>query len=698
MSDGRQPLLHELVVTLTAPTVLLAGPDGDVDAAAPGGGVQGLFHADVRAVDLFRVSLRPLDGAPDGGWERPEPLLAVAAGPGRSRFVALARGLGDRIPDPTVRLERDRTVTAGRFEERLTVRSSATAPVRCAVRVEVTGDLVPLEHTKAGLGPAAPVPASPAGDGLAWAAGAVRVAVAAPGAVADAARGTLVWELVVPPDDAVTVSVVVAVEDRSAVVGPAPAASGWPRPDVRADDRRLPALLAQSLDDLESLRMVATGRPDDVFVAAGAPWFFTLFGRDSLWAARMMLPLGTGLALGTLRVLAAHQGLRTDPATEEEPGKILHEVRRGVFDDGGGLRLPPVYYGTVDATPLWVCLLHDAWRWGLPAADVEPLLPALVAALDWIGAAADAGGGFLAYLDHTGSGLTNQGWKDSGDAVRFADGTLAAAPVSLAEVQGYAYEAAVGGAALLDAFGLPGGDRWRSFAAGLSARFRERFWTADARGPYPGMALDGAGRLVDAVVSNMGHLLGTGILGAQECDLVADRLAGEDMSGGFGLRTMSALSGGYGSLRYHCGTVWPHDTAVAAVGLARVGRQDVVARLVDGLLAASVGFDGRLPELWGGDPRDSLRAPVPYPAACRPQAWAAASSVALLTAVLGLAADVPAGRIAVRSGGPSPVGALEVRGLQVAGQPLDVAVDREGAVLSVHAAAGLTVLGAPVRA
>ncbi|MBI4940199.1 MAG: amylo-alpha-1,6-glucosidase, partial [Actinobacteria bacterium] len=609
-----------------------------------------------------------------------------ADGPGRTRFVGLARGLGDDVADPTVRVERARRVTPGRLEETFTVRSSATGAVRLALRVEVAGDLVPVEHAKAGLPPRPPAgpagsqpPAAPGTAALRWGDDAVQVLVSAPGAVADGVRGTLTWVLDVAPDTATDVRLVLAVTDPGAAVVPA-STPPWRRPEVTADDRRLPALLAQSLDDLESLRMATASAPGDTFLAAGAPWFLTLFGRDSLWAARMLLPLGTDLALGTLRTLAAYQGVRTDPAAEEEPGKILHELRSGEMARAGEVPYVP-YYGTVDATPLWVCLLHDAWRWGLPAGDVEPLLPALVAALDWVGAAATAGGGFLSYVDHSGSGLANQGWKDSGDAVRFDDGALAAPPVALAEVQGYAYEAAVCGADLLDAFGLPGGGRWREFAADLAVRFRERYWVDRADGRYPALALDGAGRVVDAVASNMGHLLGTGILDAGEAADVAARLGAPDMAGGFGLRTMSARAGGFGVMRYHCGTVWPHDTAAAVAGLVRTGHRDVAAGLLGGVLDAAPAFRDRLPELWSGDARDAVPGPVAYPAACRPQAWAAAAPVAMTAALLGLEPDAPAGRLVVRRGaGPLPVGALAVRGLTMAGDRLDVEVDRTGEV------------------
>ncbi|WP_330290356.1 glycogen debranching N-terminal domain-containing protein [Streptomyces sp. NBC_00576] len=731
-SPERQPLLHDLAVTLAAPTVVLSEPDGNLDAAAPGAGVQGLFHADVRAVSLLRVTLRadadaadgdagavdgdagaagsnagPVDGdagaagsdarAADGeeGWLPVVAVMNATDGPGRSRFVGLAQALGDAVPDPTVRVDRRRILHPGLLTEQLTVRSTATTPVRLAVRVEIAGDLVPLEHAKAGL--AARSPLQPTGElssgagVLSWGDGTVAVTVSAPGAAPDAAHSTLTWTLTVAPGESVDLHLAVEVSEPDAVVTAADPRPTWQRPDVTADDRRLPALVAQSLDDLHSLRMAMTVSPGDTFLAAGLPWFFTLFGRDSLWAARMLLPLGTDLALGTLRTLAAQQGTRTDAETEEEPGKILHEVRRGVFDDGKGLHLPPVYYGTVDATPLWICLLHDAWRWGLPTADIEPLLPALVAALDWIDSAARAGDGFLSYVDHRGTGLANQGWKDSADAVRFTDGRLAEAPLALAEVQGYAYEAALAGAALLDAFGLPDGERWRTFAAGLADRFRARFWVADRQGPYPAMALDRSGRPVDAVASNMGHLLATGILNTDETTAVAARLAAPDMSDAYGLRTMSSTSGGFGPLRYHCGTVWPHDTAIAVTGLARSGHPEAAARLIEGILDAAPAFDYRLPELWGGDARTDTPAPVPYPAACRPQAWSAAAAIAFLTALTGLDPDVPAGRLRLRPAGALPVGALTVTGLTVAGERLDLTIGSDGRVESVAATAGLIV-------
>ena len=369
--------------------------------------------------------------------------------------------------------------------------------------------------------------------------------------------------------------------------------------------------------------------PEDVFYAAGAPWYLTLFGRDSLWAARLVLPLDLTPARGTLRTLAALQGTVVDEERAEQPGKIMHELRRGAFELGS-MSLPPLYYGTIDATPLWVCLLHDAWRAGLPEEDVVALLPALEAALGWLLEHFDADGdGFGEYRDATGRGLANQGWKDSRDSVRFADGRVAEGPVALCEVQGYAHEAARSGAALLDAFGRPGAERLRSWAADLAIRFRSTFWCGTGAERYPALALDGQKRRVDALTSNIGHLLGTGLLEAEEELLIARRLASPALDSGLGLRTMSAEDAGYSPLSYHCGSVWPHDTAIAVAGLARAGLTEHAAGLVEGLLRASVAFDQRLPELWSGEGR-----PVPYPASCRPQAWSAAAAV-VVAQVLG---------------------------------------------------------------
>jgi glycogen debranching enzyme len=480
------------------------------------------------------------------------------------------------------------------------------------------------------------------------------------------------WDVALPAKGhwEATVEVTATAPGGPPVVAP-PTRELWQAPAVTAGDHRLPALVERSVADLAGLLAADPTATDDHYLTAGAPWYLTLFGRDSLWAARMALPLGTDLAAGTLRTLARRQGTRTDPSTEEEPGKILHEVRIGPAG-------PEHYYGTVDATPLWISLLHDAWRWGLADAEVAALLPNLEAALGWLQDA--AGDGFVRYVDNAGV-LSNQGWKDSFDSIQFADGRLADPPIALCEVQAYAFAAALEGAALLDAFGRPGGDGWRDWAAGLRDRFRSAFWVEDRRGRYPAIALDGDGRPVDSVTSNIGHLLGTGLLDEAETAAVVRRLAAPDLDSGFGLRTMSARSVGFNPLSYHGGSVWSHDTAIALRGLSAVGTADaaaVAASLARGLLAAAPAFEFRLPELYGGESAGGGRRPLAYPAACRPQAWSAGAALVVLTATLGLTPDLPAGRLTLRPMRPSPVGELTVRGLRVAGQPLDVRLTAAG--------------------
>ncbi|MDH2427457.1 glycogen debranching N-terminal domain-containing protein [Sphaerisporangium sp. TRM90804] len=718
-----QPLLHDLVGAVLAPSSALGGADGQIRAA----GAQGLFHADSRALSL---AVLRVDG------HEPEPIGHALTGPGGARFVSLLRRLGDPGPDPTVRVDRARQVTAGGMAETIEIVSSASVPVAGTVTLALGCDFAPIEVVKSGGAPVSAPAAGGAPGTLSWTSGRIRVRVTGhDGALAEPAQrhaegraeaapddhavsrdghvlvrpdrgagvltegpdgaaegGRLRWDVELPPRGRVRLRWEVAVHDPEAVVTAPTGPVEWSRPSVAAADHRLPRLLDQSLDDLVSLRLAEAGAPADTFLGAGVPWFLTLFGRDSIWAARMLLPLGTGLAAGTLRVLARRQGLRAGPASGEAPGKIMHELRRHEFALGAdGPRLPAAYYGTIDATPLWVSLLHDAWRWGMPEADVAELLPAMEAALGWLGGDADADGdGFLEYIDTTGRGLANQGWKDSGDSVRFRDGRQAEPPIALAEVQGYAYEAARHAAALLEAFGRPGAARWSEYADAMAERFRARFWVEGPHGRYPALALDRDKRPVDALTSNIGHLLGTGLLSEHESADVANLLGSPAMAGAFGLRTMSAEDGAYSPLSYHCGSVWAHDTAIVVSGLARAGFGTHAARLAEGLLAAGESYGYRLPELFAGDEREAVVRPVPYPAACRPQAWSAAAAVAVLHAAVGLYPDVPGGRVALRPMAGAPLGAITARGLRVAGADVAVTVAPDGTAVLTGLPPGLS--------
>jgi glycogen debranching enzyme len=578
--------------------------------------------------------------------------------------VSVYRSGDEPTPDPVVIVERVRDMRA--LNEQLSVVNRSRHPVTLDLDMEVTADLAPTFGIKVGdESPACPP--SPVQDGIRFnsSAGTVTVTGQPPPAVRG---GHLCWRAEVAPSARWTGEVRVTIEGIRAPVARAEAVP-WRRPHLRSYDVRLNELVRQSLDDLEALLVADPANPQDTFLAAGSPWFLTLFGRDSLWAARMLMPLGTGLAGGTLRALARRQGQRVDQETDEEVGKIPHELR------APGSPLPTLSYSTVDATPIFVTLLADAWRWGMPEEEVSALLPAAERALGWVRGRA-VSTGFLRYERRGPGGLSNQGWKDSADAIVHRDGSRARPPIALSEVQAYAYEAAVRGADLLEAFGCPGADGWRSWAAKLRDRFHEAFWLGD----HPALALDGAGRPVDSIASNMGHLLGTGILGDAEEDAVARHLADPALASGWGLRTLSTASPAFNPLGYHTGSVWAHDTAIAAWGLLRSGRPGQAVELLRGLVEAAPHFGYRIPELYGGEQKASGLAPLPYPAACRPQAWSAAAAIVLLAVLTGLEPDVPDGRLAVRGVQTAPFGPLEVRGLTVGTADVTLRIDADGRV------------------
>ncbi|GAB3708805.1 amylo-alpha-1,6-glucosidase [Nocardiopsis oceani] len=664
-----QPYLHDLVSCLSAPSVVLGGRDGQIRPE----GAQGWLRDDRRL--LSRLEVR-LDGA------EPEAVGSALAGADSARFTGVARFLGDTGADPTVRVERLRTVGPDTLREHLTLVNDARVEVTAELTVRVAADLAPTSRIKEGT-TAAPVPVRAKDADLAWGDGLRLRSAPEPDRATGDDEGTgtaeLAWRVTLPAHT--SWSVELTADGPSDGLFTAPTHGEAPRVEVRSRATDLELLAKQGIADLAALRMADPDHPADTFVGAGSPWFFTLFGRDSLWVARMLLPLGTETAEGTLGTLARRQGRAEDPATAEQHGRILHEVRAPGADDEGHI-LPPVYYGTIDATPLWVTLLHEARLWGMSEDRIRPLLPHLRAALDWITGPADADGdGFLDYVDTHGTGLANQGWKDSGDSIQWPDGSIAQPPIRLSEAQAYAHEAALAGAELLEAI-EPGHHpvaAYRSWAGELRARFRSAFWVRDGQGPFPAIALDGDGTPVATATSNLGHLLGTGLLDGHESALVADRLAAHDLDAGYGLRTMSSTAAGFNPLGYHAGTVWPHDTAIAVQGLSRAGGGVVAASLADGLLRAAPAFEHRLPELFGGTDGRAGEPVLAYPASCRPQAWAAASVLPLLSAALGLRADVPAGELRVS---PDPAFAhwfpLTVDGLRVGGHAVTVEVDSEG--------------------
>ncbi len=617
MSVPRQPLLDAAVIALCAPTQAWSDRTGDMGSSP----IDGLYHGDLRHIGGLRLTVSGTDL---------EPIAHSSRGAGRALFSALARGLDGPQADPFVRVERERTVTAGSMTETVRVISHRPEQVRTTATLTVAPDFSPMQAVKAGIA-----------DTAAWSWDGERVAsdrasfrVRTDGQVATTDALTVSWTIDVPARGERTMTVVFEPDDPSLVVTH-PERRDALAMSAPASDPRVERWLDRALDDLAALRLALPSNRADAFYAAGAPWFFTLFGRDSIWAARLALPVDLSIAASTLRVLASLQGTKVDPVTAEAPGKIPHELRSAELTiPGEGVVLPPLYYGTVDATPLWVCLLADAHDAGMSAAEVRALIPNLRRALDWLrehGAA--SGSGFIDYVDLTGHGLANQGWKDSGDSIQWRDGSLAAGSIALCEVQGYAYEAATRGADLLDAFGEPGGEALRAWADDLRRRFREAFWVTTPEGRYPAIALDRDGRPVDTLTSNIGHLIGTGILDATEEAACADLLTGTSMSSGFGVRTMSTGAAGYWPLSYHGGSVWIHDTAIAVHGMLRADLDEPARSISAALLDAAEGFDYRVPELHSGDGRDVTPRPIPYPAACRPQAWSAAAAIVVASAL-----------------------------------------------------------------
>jgi glycogen debranching enzyme len=408
-------------------------------------------------------------------------------------------------------------------------------------------------------------------------------------------------------------------------------------PQLRASWEQLDATFAQSVADLASLRMDEDRRVPGQLPAAGMPWFMTVFGRDTLITCLQTLLFGPELAHNALHVLAALQATEDLPEIDAEPGKIVHEVRHGK----GAEAWFPRYYGTVDATPLYLVLLSEVWRWTDDAALVRDLREPALRALGWIDDHGDLDGdGFVEYKRRSQRGLVNQSWKDSGDSQRFHDGRMAEAPIAPCEVQGYVYDAKRRTAELAR-------EVWRERelaerldleADELRARFDEAYWCED-RGGYYALALDGEKRRVDSLTSNIGHLLWSGIVPAERADAIVDQLMGDELWSGWGVRTMSSGDAAFNPLSYHDGTVWPHDNSLIAWGLARYARWPEAHRIARRMLNAAGHFSNQLPEVFAGFSRTATPFPIAYPTAARPQAWAAATPVLLLQLLLGLRPD-----------------------------------------------------------
>lgn len=676
---------------------LVSDAFGDIHLDSRG---MGLYDGDTRILSCSVLRIageRPvvLHSDPGGSWRG----VVQATNPEFRKDPGDKMGGDQRILRQTISIARERTV-AEAYRERLDIENHGPITFDCNVELEFDADFADIFEVRGYARPARgellPIEATADGglvfgylglDGVT-----VRTHIAFdPAPSLEAARddqgGSVIarwtsqlnsgkrrqisWTVDATREPAQTVRSL----DPEAL-DPAHAHASWLTGNVlvETDDELINQVIRRSMDDLCLLE--STDSVGDRFVAAGVPWFTTLFGRDSLITSLQTIAFAPRVAIQTLEILAKRQATAVDDWRDAEPGKILHELRTGEMSRTGELPFAP-YYGSIDSTPLWLILLGETHDWTGDGALVDRLWPNALAALDWIDQWGDRDGdGFVEYERRAETGLRNQGWKDSTDAIRWLDGSLAETPIALAEVQGYVFDAKVRMARLARRRGeVDLADRLDREALALQRRFAEQFRLPDGS---IAMALDGAKRAVDAIGSNAGHALWSGIVETEHADGAAAALRSSAMVSGWGLRTFAAGQSGYNPIGYHTGSVWPHDTAIAAAGLRRYGFDDAADTLSSGLLAAAQQFPAfRLPELFCGFDRAATGFPIAYPVACSPQAWAAGAVLMLIRTMLGLQADAPNRRLTLdRPILPAGLTKVVVRGLQVGDLSCDLLLHR----------------------
>ncbi|MEF2526343.1 MULTISPECIES: glycogen debranching N-terminal domain-containing protein [Streptomyces] len=642
------PPVHGAVICVSAPCLAISPEHGQLT----GHGMDGIYRSGRRLLSrcVLRVAGRD-----------PVAVQGRSTGADRAAFTATVRTGAEAGPDPDVGVERVRHADG---TERIVLRSFNARPLRLPVEVLLGTDLADLAAVAAGrAGPE--LPAGVHAAGLRWTTGDAQAVTTADPAPDDAlaSAGLLRWQLELQPGESRTIEL----RTTQSRTSRAPAGQvANPLADARAecDDPRVEAWFRTSVADLGALLLRDREEPADAFAAAGAPWRLGLAPAEALWAARMALPLGTGLAAATLRILARTQTGGRGPDTGKIPGPLR----------GGGPQLPPGCTGT-EATLAFPAVLAEARRWGLPDPEAEPLLPAAERCLDWLRASL-GGDGFLA---------------DPDPGPRRC------------ETQAHAHRAALLGADLLDAYGRPGGPEWREWAAALRARFRQRFWIDGPDGGRPAAALHPDGGPLPRLTGAAAHLLDTGLLGGGRLapglldpvrtEQLARLLGAPAMDCGWGLRSMAVREPGHNPFGHRSGAVRPHESAVAVAGLAQAGFEKEAAALLRGLLDAAEGFGYRLPEMYAAEQRTAGSAPLPHPAACRPAAVAAAAGIHALTAAAGIRPDAPAGTVAVTPLPGAPLGALRLSGLRVAGEPFALRVSRLGLGMVEEAADALQLGG-----
>jgi glycogen debranching enzyme len=564
-----------------------------------------------------------------------------------TRFF-LVPGTGTVYVDAKLSVIRRRAVGGG-FRERLTILNHDAEPVDLTVRIDAASDFADLFEVKDALEKKGSY-ATDTDDGvlrLGYRRGAYeRTTAISASAPAELDAAGLTLHAHVEPHGEWQTEIDVAIASLSGGGSQRRARATMQRdldrwiadaPRVECDWEPLGIAYRRSLIDLAAIRFSPPITPGRSLPAAGLPWFMTTFGRDSILTSLQALPFTPELAATTLRVLGMWQGTRVDDFRDEDPGRILHEMRYGeltAFEE----RPHSPYYGAADATPLYVVLLDEYERWTGDRRLVRELEQEARAALRWIADYGDLmGNGYVSYRRRNEqTGLENQCWKDSWDSISYRDGTLPGFPRATCELQGYAYDAQVRGARLAR-------EIWRDpafaedleqRAAQLKRRFNRDFWHED--GGYFALALDADGRRVDALSSNNGHLLWSGIVDKAKARAVARHLMGPRLFSGWGVRTLAEGEGRFNPIGYHVGTVWPFDNSFIAWGLRRYGFKQEAAQIARGILDAAAFFDGRLPEAFGGYEREATKYPVQYPTACSPQAWSTGAPLLLLRTMLGL--------------------------------------------------------------
>jgi glycogen debranching enzyme len=601
---------------------------------------------------------------------------------------------GGTLPLQSLRVRVERRMRQAAMVDRITLRSYAHDPIALDLELRLDADFRPMLEVRGIIEPTQrDVRREALADTLRFAAvgrdGLERTtAVSCTEAAADAETGYLRRALDLAPGEERTVEVCVALggdevhaetvrADEERPLSAAAEAHAWlaDRLRIEVDDDLVARVLRRSLLDL---RMLASDLDGQRYYAAGVPWYATLFGRDSIVTALEVLPLDHALAEETLRLLAARLGQVNDAEHDEEPGKVIHELRRGEVAIGD---VSPFarYYGTVDATPLFLCLLCEHADWTGSLELFRALRPQVEQALRWIDEYGDLDGdGLIEYCTRSSAGLVNQGWKDSWDGIVDERGDPLQAPIALVEVQGYAMRAKRRLAALFELDGDPDrAARLREQASAIAAEL-ERFWLPEES--FYALALDAEKRPSRVLASNQGHLLWALAVPPERAAAVRDALMGAGAYSGWGVRTLSDGERAFNPVGYHTGTVWPHDNALIALGLRKYGFDDAFLRVVEDMLDAAASFHAyRLPELFAGFSRADYEDPIPYPVACSPQAWAAGALPAMIAAGLGLVPDGLRRKLRVRRPAlPRQLDRLEIHGLRIADARVDLRFERVG--------------------